>query len=353
MILFISDLSLDITVQGDGYLRLLDHETIVLTRESHFEARSGILCTRAGMPLDPPIRVPETASSLSISADGVISATVAGSKVEIGMLVLARALPSGERLIGPAGSDGFGTICVGVPTTKPKVPVVLTGKTRIEIPPAVDIKSEEIVLGDLAPVEGKLGLVYIGTASLPGGSRVLTRSQIETKLRSIGLTPDKYELVMPETITVSRPAQQILGEKIVEEAFKALPVEEAVGLESTGTPTPIRVPVGDYALKTGQAVKNGLWWSVPVTISCNGKAVATLGVRFRPKYSGATKPDAMVIKPGDQLTVRIESGTLVIEVPGIARQGGAVGHAINVFLPSTNKTLRGEVIDSKSVKVKS
>jgi len=71
---------LDIAIQGEGFFKIsLPDGTTGYTRAGafHLDAQ-GLLVTSEGYSLDPQITVPPNSTSVSISKDGVVSATIAG-----------------------------------------------------------------------------------------------------------------------------------------------------------------------------------------------------------------------------------------------------------------------------------
>jgi flagellar basal-body rod protein FlgG len=124
----------DLAIQGDGFFQVQRPDgTTGYTRAGNFQVSpEGQLVTSEGFPLQPDIRVPEGAQSVTIAADGKVSAMVAGQSEasEIGQIELARfanpagLLPlgdnlyqatqaSGEPQVGAAGAEGRGMIRQG------------------------------------------------------------------------------------------------------------------------------------------------------------------------------------------------------------------------------------------------
>src|SRR3546814_4032013 len=107
--------------------------TIGYTRAGNFSLSSeGVVVTSDGLPLQPQIKVPDGASSLTIGTDGTVSATMAGdsARTEMGRIETARFInpagleaqgnntyketaASGQPQVGAVGMDGRGTICQG------------------------------------------------------------------------------------------------------------------------------------------------------------------------------------------------------------------------------------------------
>ncbi|MFO0334795.1 MAG: flagellar basal-body rod protein FlgG, partial [Pseudomonadota bacterium] len=126
--------SLDIAIQGRGFFQvLLPDGTLGYTRDGSFQVNAeGELVTASGYAVQPPINIPDNATSVSVGQDGVVSASLAGSGLttQIGQLQLvdfvnpAGLQPRGENLaiestasgppqVGTPGVNGLGTTVQG------------------------------------------------------------------------------------------------------------------------------------------------------------------------------------------------------------------------------------------------
>jgi flagellar basal-body rod protein FlgG len=124
----------DLAIQGEGFFQVQRPDgTTAYTRAGNFQVSpEGQLVTSEGFPLQPDIRVPEGAQSVTIGTDGKVSAMVAGQSEasEVGQIELARfvnpagLLPlgdnmyqatqaSGEPQVGAAGAEGRGMVRQG------------------------------------------------------------------------------------------------------------------------------------------------------------------------------------------------------------------------------------------------
>ena len=125
---------LDLAVEGQGFFQVqLPDGTIGYTRSGalHLSAE-GRIVTSDGDSVEPQLTIPVNATSISISKDGIVSATLAGQNAsqQIGTIELAlfqnpgglRALggsvfspttASGEPTTAVPGADGLGTIVQG------------------------------------------------------------------------------------------------------------------------------------------------------------------------------------------------------------------------------------------------
>ena len=115
--------SLDMALDGDGYFQVqLPGGQLGYTRAGNFTRSSeGQLVTAQGYALQPAINIPEGATSITISADGTVSASVPGSTdaAQLGQITIASfANPAGlkpvaDNFLMETGASGAAQI--GVP----------------------------------------------------------------------------------------------------------------------------------------------------------------------------------------------------------------------------------------------
>ena len=126
---------LDFALDGDGYFQVqLPGGQLGYTRAGNFtRSADGQLVTTQGYALQPPITIPEGASSISVAADGTVTAIVGGNAepAQLGQITIASfANPSalqasgdnflmetgasGPAQIGIAGEGGRGQIRQGM-----------------------------------------------------------------------------------------------------------------------------------------------------------------------------------------------------------------------------------------------
>jgi flagellar basal-body rod protein FlgG len=126
--------ALDLAIQGNGFFQILRPDgTTAYSRDGNFNlSAEGTIVTADGMPLQPQIQIPDGAQSITIAADGTVSATIQGQteasvigKIQIARFVnpaglqaaggnlLVETAASGAAQAGDAGIDGRGTIQQG------------------------------------------------------------------------------------------------------------------------------------------------------------------------------------------------------------------------------------------------
>jgi flagellar basal-body rod protein FlgG len=159
---------LDVAINGNGFLQVqMPDGTTSYTRDGALRVDAqGQLVTANGYPIAPAIAVPPNAASLTIGADGVISAVVPGNAapVQVGQLQTATFVnpagldPAGQNLfretaasgaptVGAPGVNGHGTISQGFVETS-NVNVVEELVSMIQTQRAYEINSKAIQTSD-------------------------------------------------------------------------------------------------------------------------------------------------------------------------------------------------------------
>jgi flagellar basal-body rod protein FlgG len=126
--------ALDLALDGDGYFQVsLPGGQLAYTRAGNFSrSAEGQLVTAQGYVVQPPITIPEGASSITVAQDGTVSAVVAGNAepTQLGQLTVAsfanpgglqsagdnflkETAASGQAQIGAPGEAGRGHIRQG------------------------------------------------------------------------------------------------------------------------------------------------------------------------------------------------------------------------------------------------
>lgn len=93
----------DVAIEGDGFFQItMGDGTLAYTRDGSFKKDSqGRIVTSDGYLLEPVITVPETATGLTISSEGIVTATIPGGTQELGQITIA-------RFVNPAGLESMG-----------------------------------------------------------------------------------------------------------------------------------------------------------------------------------------------------------------------------------------------------
>jgi len=126
--------SLDVAIQGNGFFQVLMPDgTLAYSRDGTFQLNSqGQMVTSAGYQLQPPITIPQNATSVTIGSDGTVGVLVPGSaapttvgQIQLvgfannagleprGQNLLAESAASGAPQTGTPGLNGLGTLLQG------------------------------------------------------------------------------------------------------------------------------------------------------------------------------------------------------------------------------------------------
>ncbi|RUP27702.1 MAG: flagellar basal-body rod protein FlgG [Curvibacter sp.] len=160
--------SLDVAIKGNGFFQVtLPDGTIGYTRDGSFQLDSqGRLVTSAGLPIANGITIPATAQSVSISADGVVTATIPGNTAPqpMGTIALANFVnpaglepkggnlyaetaASGQPATGTPGANGLGTVMQGFVETS-NVNIVQELVNMIQTQRAYEMNSKAVQTTD-------------------------------------------------------------------------------------------------------------------------------------------------------------------------------------------------------------
>jgi flagellar basal-body rod protein FlgG len=131
----VTDQALDVAINGRGFLQILRPDgSVAYTRNGQLQINGeGQLVNADGHLLEPAINVPENASKLTISKDGVVNAFIEGEVApqQLGDIMLAdfvnpaglqavggnlflESVASGNPLIGAPGQNGMGSLEQGM-----------------------------------------------------------------------------------------------------------------------------------------------------------------------------------------------------------------------------------------------
>ncbi|MDD5088582.1 MAG: flagellar basal-body rod protein FlgG [bacterium] len=123
--------ALDLMISGDGLFQVLMPDgSLAYTRDGSWKlSADGEIVTADGLPMEPPLTVPQDATGILVNSDGrvLVTTVTADEPTEIGRIELARfvnsaglsnlgdnlykqTIASGDPLVAQPGLDGTGTI---------------------------------------------------------------------------------------------------------------------------------------------------------------------------------------------------------------------------------------------------
>ncbi len=379
-------LSLNIKVDGEGYLRFGDRGRVVYAKSARLVVdQDGRLSCSTGQVMLPSIKVPERAEKLGSDLEGHVSAVVSGEKKIIGRIVLAcfepgqqmseksgflssSARPSlrdaGEQTTGVIRVEGGNDASITkqpeqAPRQEAAPPATYSGTLKIELPESAMVPGDRILLGDIAVISARdedairLKQIDLGPTPVTGATARISKESISAQIRKAGYLPSAVSIQMGATVAVSREGQKITQAQFLEAALKT--IREKVGAAADGfsgdsTGPDFIAPKGKLELRTeSMAPKDGLL-NVVVAVIVDGKRLNSRTV----KLTGEALTQG--VKAGQTVKVRLVSSGYVAEISGRVRQNGILGQTVEVTIqydgPNTTTSHSATVVGSGVVEVK-
>lgn len=342
---------LTIRVDGRGYLRFDQGGKVAYANQATLIERNNVLVTASGCPLLPEIAVPAGTTRIQVAIDG----TVTAGRTEIGRIVLAQ-LPNEPKhsglfnsttkpVIGSPGEGTFGVIRTNG-ATKP-APTVITVLVRAE----TQLQGTSFTLGDVADVSAsdpwleRIRGIELGSVPGLGLQKLLSGPYIATKMRSLGLKPEEFDVTVPQGARVITKSQSIASDAIVELAKNSIADKFVVPFKLTSTRSPevVILAPGDYETQIDLGARGATSIDVVVRFIQDGHITATRTVTLAPE------PGTAQIRSGEPVTVRVVQKGAVVELAGVARSSGFLGQPLTVQTNGTNGTLLTGVVKSAGV----
>lgn len=330
-------------VEGDGFLRFLREGEVVYQKEARLVAVDGRLAHEDGPPVTPAIVVAGSPASLSVDSDGRVMA----DGRQIGRLTLAIfgtdlrpierdgwLLAADRPKLAYPGSPGAGTIVspgsAAPPMPRPEAVIsseVLVNGPRITLAEVLGIDSEAAAKVDLGP------------AAAPGASRQISRSAIQSQMRSLGLTASA-----PDSIRVVTRHQPVSHEQFVQDAVQRLKETGLSGQIVSSAEPDMLAPVGELELRASAPRMTGRTATVDVEVWVNKVKFNTRSIKFET----ASATDAF--KAGQQVRVILRAAGATVEVQARIRSIDRERGLITVATDS-GAVLTGTPTDSGAIEV--
>ncbi len=231
---------------------------------------------------------------------------------------------------------------------------------RLRIEAEIKVCAPRFRLGDIALVEGgtleqreRLKQIELGASPLPGQKRRFTRQQLLTRLRQHGIDPATLQIQMPDTVQITRSAQSLSEDALVQFAREQLKplLGESVAewqLDGEKTPAVFTLPEGTLSFQLMGEPRIGVGTAtVLIAILVDGEVKAQHTLRFR----APTRTRALLVRTGEAVQVQVRVEGVQLEVLGTARASGAEGEVIPVYIPTTQKTVRARIVEKGRVEV--
>lgn len=354
--------SLDVRVEGDGYLRLGRGPRTVYATRASLARVNGALGTASGDLLLPRLPIPAS-GDLQIDLEGNVTA----GKTSVGRLVLAR-FPQGTRLTPTEGAFTTITRPTLVNPGEGDAGVIRSGATRanagpsneaatgvtINIPARSEVEGEQFTIGDIAKIDGDPALVTavaavnMGYAPVVGSDRGLLSVHVISRIRLAGIDAKKVTLNMPPTATVVRRAQIVTPTQMVEAAQQAVQSKLGINIKLVATKDPMSLPAPPGQVELSADAGTFVPAGIPVTITARigSRIVGTRMLTMIPADGTGG------VRTGETVQVRMICNGAAIELTGRVTTNGWVGQTVTVQASTgdaTHPTLLNGIVTAPGV----
>jgi hypothetical protein len=338
--------TLEIRVDGDGYLRLgRGAKTVYATRVSLTRV-NGALGTADGDLLLPRLAVPSTAKELKVDLEGNVSAGGAS----LGRLVLG-VFPSGTKLtpsgavftttlkptLANPGEGAVGVIRVGGTApgnaTAPVKPAETeAGKATVTVRMRSEVETDQFSIGDIAAIDGdpelvqRIAAVGMGYSPMLGTDRGLALPHLLGRLRMASIDTRQVTLTVPNGAVVARKAQTVAADQILDAARDA--VKARLGIDTpliaAKPPAALNVTPGEVEITAEPGAMSSTGIPVTVSIRVGGKLAGSRSLVLVPEGGAAG------VRAGETVKIQMICNGAVIELEGRAAAAAWVGQTVTV-----------------------
>ena len=169
---------------------------------------------------------------------------------------------------------------------------------RVRLAAATTVEVEDLVLGDVATVDGEEPLaararaLRLGPAPALGAVLRLDHDGVRRRLRAARLDPERFRIEGAERAVVTRAAQVVSAAAIVEAVRRELverrvrlgqPVDDQFAVTAVIPPEDLRVPTGSVALhaRMPDAPPGSSYLAATVTVTVDGREIQTIPLTMR------------------------------------------------------------------------
>jgi flagella basal body P-ring formation protein FlgA len=170
----------------------------------------------------------------------------------------------------------------------------------VRVLPTASLHEDEVVVGDVATVEGDAELaarvrgLRIAAAPALGATQSLDGESVRRRVRLPASLAGRVSVVVPARVVWTRPAQTVTGSALVEAArrealdrlARRAPIragEEPPALAPLAVPADVRVPAADVTLRVrvDDAPAGSAFIGTTVTVLAGGREAHTAAISFR------------------------------------------------------------------------
>lgn len=390
--------SVDVKVEGEGYFRFAREGRPVYAKTAKLVVERGRLCSAEGPYVVPEMLVPGAPDALRVTLSGDVYAHYTQGESKVGRIILVQfgqdvrpveskgfLICSGQGEVGEAGQGLFGVIRSGLPTTEktaepeanpeikiyaddgqPVVQVTPTkpadlsflkaGGVKVTLYDDVVVDGDAVLLGDVASVSAnadaaaKIAALQVGATPLLGVTTSVSRSEIERALVKAGIESKNLSMDGPSQVRIKRAYQEIDQDNFVKAAMELSRKELGDYTKpafDASRPAPLKAPKGNVEFEVENIEVHGTLAACRVIAKVDGKRVNSRTVNLKVEQA----PNAVKIRVGDVVTVRVVKKGLSVETKGRVRSIDSTGAKASVEVEPSKSTVYGKVLADGTVEV--
>lgn len=170
----------------------------------------------------------------------------------------------------------------------------------VRVAPEVSVQRDDLVLGDLGPIEGdeplasRLRQLRLGPAPVVGATQRLDGDTLRNRLRAAHVDLARVQMLLPDRIVVTRAFQVVPASAIVEAVKREALLRPAgrsgsgegagnVAIVPAGRIDDLRVPTGEVVIdpRLHDGPMGSAFLAATVVVKVNGRDYQTLSMTFR------------------------------------------------------------------------
>lgn len=212
----------------------------------------------------------------------------------------------------------------------------------------ISVARTRVTLADVLPrVAPELAGIDLGPAPAPGGSRVLTRAELQ---RAVDEVRSKVAVTLPAAVRVVRKMARFTTaelDQLTRRAIDGSGLTRGVSITAVHPSGPVEVPAGWDTVRASlpqRAHRAGVSRATALlTFSAGPDTLANITVPV--EISLTPEAAAWDLSKGSMVKVVVRRGSIEIEAPAIAAADADVGAVLPVMLRSSGRILRVRLID--------
>ncbi|MDI9440564.1 MAG: flagellar basal body P-ring formation protein FlgA [Firmicutes bacterium] len=222
-------------------------------------------------------------------------------------------------------------------------------KVILTLPATASVEGRSLILGEIAEISGppelaaQVAAVNAGAAPSAGSSRLLTKGQIEVRLRQARLDLNLVEIQGADSVTVYGAVKTAPGQTNA----NGLDGGTEVVVAARDLPRGHVISAEDLALESKQSRTASAVYNVEELIGLR----TTRYVRSGSEITHSAVEVVPAVERGDTVQIIVRTEGIAVSAPGTARAAGGLGEIIPVENTLSRKVVYGRIVAPDTVEV--